>query len=257
MAAGVCACACASATKSRTAPRHAFHARRFLSKINRNQVSSLFLNLQGRANSVRNAFKSWKVVFAAGLSCQQNYEGTLGGGKNPDGLIQAEIDIDGYLRGRWVCLPEAGRILPLFYRSAAACREGRSLLAPSHTATFPFSSILAGNRDDTLDVRLLRGRECRAALRNQFRIAHTVLAAETGASAAGESGWRPAGRLDVRPAEVSKPAGVVSSDGFCGSGSVKGVVPLPGLARFSSGALGELILNSESAGLREGQRSGV
>jgi hypothetical protein len=29
------------------------------------------------------------------------------------------------------------------------------------------------------------------------------------------------------------------------------------LARFSSGALGELILNSESAGLREGQRSGV
>jgi hypothetical protein len=82
----------------------------------------------------------------------------------------------------------------------------------------------------------------------------TVLAAETGASAGADGG--AAGGLEVRPAEVSNPAGVDPPTASVEAISVKGVVPSLGLIVLCFGALGEPIFKFGITGLREEERSG-
>ena len=57
------------------------------------------MNLQGRANSVKNPFHIWKVISATGLSYQYCIGTRREEKKNPRGLFQLEFDADGHLRG--------------------------------------------------------------------------------------------------------------------------------------------------------------
>ena len=101
--------------------------------------------------------------------------GTLGGGKNPDGLVQAEIDTDGYLRGGGFSVYQARRILPLFYRVRSSLSQKERSTQRLRTDDLSILIDTCGNRDDTLDVRLLRGRGVyEPRCRNQFRIAHRL-----------------------------------------------------------------------------------
>jgi len=89
-----------------------------------------------------------------------------------------------------------------------------------------------------------------------------ILGAATGAAVggAGTRGGRTegggAGGLDVRPADVSSPAGGTPPTASVEAISVIGVAPSPGLAIFLFGALGELIFKFGITGRWEDERSG-